>query len=82
MFDGFCAQHQVRKVDVPGMRRHIRAFGHVTHVAEITLVDHFPIRLLIYAIEFAGLRPIDQIEQGRKGIAQIEAAAAAMADIE
>ena len=64
------------------MRRHIRAFGHVTHVAEVTLVDYFPIGLLIYAIEFAGLRPIDQIEQGRKGIAQIEAAAAAMADIE
>src|SRR5260370_42508799 len=82
MLDGFGAQHQVREVDVPRMRRHIRAFGHVTHVAEVALVDHFPKGLLVYAIELAGLRFVDQIEQGRKGIAQIEAAAAAMADIE
>jgi len=29
--------------------------------------------LLIYAIDLAGLRVVDQIEQSRKGIAQIEA---------
>src|SRR5258708_3928535 len=82
MLDGFGAQHQVREVDVPRMRRHIRAFGHVAHVAEVTLVDHLPEGLLIYAIELAGLGVVDEIEQSRKGIAQIEAAAAAMADIE
>jgi hypothetical protein len=36
----------------------------------------------IYAIELACLRVVDQIEQSRKGIAQIEAAAATMADVE
>ncbi len=82
MFDGFGAQHQVRKVDIPRMRRHIWAFGHVAHVTEVTLVDHSPKSLLIYAIELAGLRVVDQIEQSRKGIAQIEAAAAPVADIE
>jgi len=41
-----------------------------------------PKGLLIYAIELAGLRVVDEAEQSRKGIAQIEAAAAAMADIE
>jgi hypothetical protein len=46
------------------------------------VVDHLPVGLLVYGIEFAGLGFIDQIEKGRKGIAQIEAAAAAMADVE
>src|ERR1700690_703101 len=64
------------------MRRHVRAFGHVTHVTEIAVVDHFPIGLLIDAVDFAGLRLVDQIEQRRDGVAQVEAAAAAVADFE
>ncbi len=82
VFDGLGAQHQVREVDVPRMRRHIRTFGHVTHVTEVALVDHLPKGLFIHAIDLAGLRIVDQIEQSRKGIAQIETAAAAMADVE
>jgi hypothetical protein len=46
------------------------------------MVDYLPIGFFVHAVEFAGLRLVDQIEQSRKGIAQIEAAAAAMADIE
>ncbi len=81
-FDGAGAQHQMRKIDVEFMRRHIGTFGHETHVAQRAGVDH---RLEAFArdgIEFAGLRFVDEIEEARKGIAEIEAAAARMADIE
>jgi hypothetical protein len=82
MLDGFGAQHQVREVDVPRMRRHVRALGHVTHVTQVTLVDHLRKGILVDVIDFAAGRRIDQIEQGWKGIAQIEAAAAAVANLE
>ena len=41
-----------------------------------------PVVLLVHAVELAGLRLVDQIEQGGKRVAQIEAAAAAVADVE
>ena len=36
----------------------------------------------LHAIEFFGRTVVDQVEQAREGVAQIEAAAAAMTDIE
>jgi hypothetical protein len=82
VLDRFGAQHQVREIDVPGMRRHVRALGHVAHVAEIAMVDHLAIGLLVHRREFAGRRLVDQVEQRRKRVAQIEAAAAAVTDVE
>jgi hypothetical protein len=46
------------------------------------MVYHLPISFLIDAGELPGVRVVDQLEQSRKGVAQIEAAAAAVADIE
>ena len=76
------AQHQVRKVDVPGVRRHVRALGHVADVAQVALVDDFAEILLRDAVDLTGLALVDQVEQRRKRIAQAYAAAAAVADVE
>ena len=61
---------------------HVGAFGHVAHVAQITLVYHLPVILLVDTVDFHGLTFVDQVEQGREGIAQAYTATAAMADIE
>jgi len=65
------------------MGRHIVTLGHVAHVAQITVIHHFPIHLsLVDTVKLHGLGFVDGIEQGGKGVAQTEAAAAAVADIE
>jgi hypothetical protein len=64
------------------MRRDVGTLGHVAHVAQIAVIDYLPIVLLVHGIEVAGLRLVDQIEQRRKGVAEIEAASAAVADLE
>ncbi len=46
------------------------------------MIDHFPIGFLIDVAELAGRRLVDQIEQSRKGVTEIEATAAAVADVE
>ena len=69
------AQHQVREVDVPRMRRHVRALGHVAHVAQVTVIDHFPVVGLRHTVDLHRLGVIDEIEQRRESIAQAEAVA-------
>ena len=64
------------------MRRHIRTFGHVTEVAQITLIDHLPVVLLFYPVDFQGGGGVHQIEQCGEGIAEIDTAPAAVADVE
>ena len=54
--DRLGAQHQVREVDVPRMRRHVRALGHVAHVAQVALVDDLPVVLLGDAVDLARRR--------------------------
>ncbi len=76
------AQHQVREVDVPLVRRHVRALRHVAHVAQITVLDDLPVRLLRHVVHLAARRRVDGIEQRRKRVAEVEAAAAAVADVE
>ena len=76
------AQHQVREVDVPRMRRHVRTLRHVAHVAQVAVVDDVPVDLLVDAVDFAGRRGVDRIEQRRERVAQAEAAAAAVTDVE
>ena len=75
-------QHQMREIQVPGMRRHIGAFGDVTDVAQIALVDHLGVILLVDTIDLTGLALIHQIEQGGKGSAQRHTTAAAVTDVE
>ena len=70
------------EINVPFVRGHIGALGHVAEIAERAGIhDRLEISRLHF-IEFAGRRRIDQIEQARETVAEIEAAPAAMADIE
>ena len=46
------------------------------------MIDDFREVFLVHAVELAGLRLVDQIEQRGKRVAEIEAAAAAVADVE
>ncbi len=65
-----------------GMRRNIRTLGHETHVTQVTVIHDLPVNLLVHAIELARRRSVDRIEQRGKRIAQAEAAATAVADVE
>jgi hypothetical protein len=76
------AQHQVREIEVPFVRRHIGTFGHVAEVAQIAVVDHLPVIGFGDAIDFHRRGFIDQIEQCGKRLAQADAAAATVADVE
>ncbi len=78
----FGPQHQVRKVDVPGMRRHVGTLGHETHVTQVTVIDHVPVDLLVDAIELQRFTRVDRVKKCREGIAQREATATAVADVE
>ena len=79
---GLGAQHQVREIEVPRVRRHIRALRHVAHVTEVTVVHDIPVSLLVDGVELAGGRFVDGVEQGGERVAEREAAAAAVADVE
>jgi len=50
--------------------------------AEVTLVDHLPKGLFVHASSSPVFESSIRSNRVRKGIAQIEAAAAAMADVE
>ena len=76
------AQHQVREVDVPFVRRHVRALRHVAHVAEIAVLDDGPVGLARHVVQLAARRRVHGVEQRREGVAEAEAAPAAVADVE
>ena len=76
------AQHQVRKVDIPLVRRRVRAFRHEAEVAQVAVVDHFPVILLVDPVHLHCRRLVDQVEQRRKRVAQADATAAAVAEVE
>jgi hypothetical protein len=80
--DRLGAQHGVRKVEVPRVRRRVRTLGHVAQVADVALVDDLPIVLFIDPVDLHRLARIDQVEQRREGAAQIDAAPATVADVE
>ena len=81
-FDRLGTQHQVRKIQLPGVRRHIRALHHIAQVAEIALVDNIPVSLFLDAVYLTILGRIDQVEQGGKALAQADTAPASVADVE
>ena len=82
VLDRLGTKHQVREIDIPLVRRHIGAFRHITHVTKVAMVDDVPVNRLGNAINFHRIRLVDSVEQGRKSVAQIEAATAAMANVE
>ena len=82
VFVGLGTQHQVWKVEIPLVRRHIRTLGHITEVAQVTVIDHLPVVLFFNPIDFKCRRLVHQVEQGREGLTQTDAATTSMADIE
>ena len=76
------AQEKMGKVHLPGMRRHVRTFGHEAHVAKRAGFGDLGEILGLYAFDVFGRIVVDQLEQTREGIAKIEAAPAAMTDLE
>src|SRR5260370_20320198 len=64
------------------MWRYVRTMGHEAHVAKRAGALDFGVILLLHAIDLAGRARVDQIEQAREGIAEIEAAPAAVTDPE
>ncbi len=62
--NGFAAQHQVREIQIPGVRGHIRALGQVADVAQVALVDDLPVVLAVDSVDLAGLALVDQVEEG------------------
>ena len=79
--DSFCPEHQVRKINIPLMRRHIRALGHVAQITEIALVHNFPVILFSNAIDLHGVGFVNQIEQRRKTVTKRDTTPAPMAQI-
>src|SRR5205823_13269790 len=64
------------------MRRHIRALGHEAHVAQVAVIHDLPEHPPLEARDFAVRASVHRVEQRGKGVAQAEAAAAALADVE
>jgi hypothetical protein len=72
----------VRKIEVELVRRHVRALRHETHVAQCASIDDRSEIGTVDRIQFAGLRIVDEIEETRKTVAQIEAPPATVTNVE
>src|SRR5512140_2577186 len=72
----------MREIDVPGMRRNVRALRHVADVAKVALVDDLPVVVLGDAIDFHRRAVVDEVEKRGEGVAQAHAPPAAMTDVE
>ena len=75
-------QHDVREIDVELVRRHVGTLRHEAHVAERASVGDLPVVGRRDRVELAACRIVDQIEQPREGIAQIEASPTGVTDVE
>src|SRR5437016_2517580 len=64
------------------MRRHVRAFRHVAHIAEVALVHDLPELRLLDAVDLERCACVHEIEERRKRRAQVDAAPASMTDVE
>jgi hypothetical protein len=53
----------VREIEVPGMGRHIGALGEIADIAEVALVDHLPIVLLVYPIDLSRTSLVDEVKE-------------------
>src|SRR3972149_710854 len=71
----------VWEIPVPLMRRHIRAFGHVTEITKITMINPLPVIFFCDTIHFHCERFIHQVKQGGKCVTQTYTTAATMTNI-
>ncbi len=82
IFDRPRAQHQMWKIEIELVGRDIGAFRHETHVAQGAGISD---RLEIGGLEMLDIligTLVDQVEQLRKAVAQVETASATMTNIE
>src|SRR5258707_15401070 len=63
------------------MWRHVRALGHVTHVAQIAVVHDLPVIRFRDAVDLHRLGVVDQIEQRRECVAQAETTPASVTNV-
>ncbi|MGH6928760.1 MAG: hypothetical protein ACREEV_10620 [Dongiaceae bacterium] len=76
------AEHQVRKIEIELVRRYIRALRHEAHVAQCASIDDRPETSAVDRIQFAGFRVVYEIKETGETVAQIEAAPAAVTNVE
>jgi hypothetical protein len=50
-FHGASAQHQMREIEIEGVRRHVRALGHEAHVAQRAGFDDLAEILRLHAFD-------------------------------
>ena len=48
------AQHEMGEIHVPLVRWHVRTLGHVAEVAQVAVIHHLPVVLLLDAVHFQG----------------------------
>jgi len=72
----------VGEVQLEGVRRNIGTFGHKTHVAKGTALDHLPKPLGVNGFQLTRLRCINLIEKTGKSLTKIKTPPAPMANIE
>ena len=70
------------EINIPFVGRYIGAFGQITQITKITMIHDLTVITFRDAIDFHRFRLIDQVKQRGKGIAEADAAAATVADIE
>ena len=71
----------MRKIDVPVVRRHVGTFRHIAQVTEIALVYHLDVIGLVHTIDLKRVGFVDEVEQGREGIAKAHTTPATVADV-
>src|SRR5690606_25416404 len=76
------AQDEMGEVDVERVRRAVGALRQEAHVAEGAGLVDLGVVGLGHPVELAGRPLVDQLEQPREAVAQIEAAPTAVADVE
>ena len=79
---GLGAQHQVREIHRPLMRRQVGTLGLRAQVAQEALIHHFAVVGLVDAVDLEGVGSVDEVEQGGERRTEIDAAPAPVADVE
>ena len=75
------AQHQMRKVYIPVMRRYVWALGQIAEIAKIAVVNDLPVVLALDSIDLHGRGFVHQVEQFRKRVAQVDATATSVTNV-
>src|SRR5882724_3085264 len=70
------------EIQSPRVRRHVRTLGHITHVAQIALIDYFGVIFLGDAVHLTVFGGVNQIKQGGERAAQTQTTTTTMTNIE